>query len=296
MKEQTIQSTVRLSVVIVAYDSEEVLLPCLRSVGETNPLGEALEVVVVDNKPDTGLQTCLATESYSFRLRYVANVRNSGFGGGNNIGAAVATAPFLLFLNPDTILHEDVFTPTLALLEADDRYVVGYTLTDVEGRINDSYSYFPEYIGIFPLLHLLQRLSFRGFVNHCWLVNRIAWPWGAAFALPKARFDAAGRFDEHIFLCNEEPDLMKRLPERRIRILPQRIVHLEGHGRQVPVSRYLAFLRSTDYYLRKYRISGRRLYWRWVETKQRVKRRVSRDCDANYEEAFRRFKQECLKE
>lgn len=284
----------RLSVIIVAYDSNAVILPCLDSISSHNPIGSALEVIVVDNKPETGLEAAMAERHYTFSAHYIANARNNGFGGGNNVGAAVAQAPYLLFLNPDTLITEDVFTPTIDLLHRDDRHVLGYSLTDPEGRRNDTYSYFPEYIYLFPLLHLLERFSFLGTVNRLRPVNRIAWPWGAAFALSRRRFEAAGGFDENIFLCNEEPDLMKRLPERRLRILPQRIIHLEGHGRAVPASRYYAFLESTDYYLRKHRIASRRLYWRWVGMKLCLKKCLRRPVDPTYEEAFTRFRKEVL--
>lgn len=284
----------RLAVIIVAYDSNAVILPCLDSISRHNPMGTALEVVVVDNKPDTGLEAAMAERHYTFCPRYVANARNNGFGGGNNVGVAHTDAPQILFLNPDTIVTEDVFSTTVRMLEDDDRLVLGYSLTDPEGRRNDTYSYFPEYVYIFPLLHLLERLSFLGSVNRLRPVNRIAWPWGAAFALSRRRFEAAGGFDENIFLCNEEPDLMRRLPERRLRILPLRIIHLEGHGRQVPASRYLAFLQSTDYYLRKHRIASRGLYWRWVGMKLRLKKCLRRPIDPTYEEAFSRFRREVL--
>ena len=52
-----------LSVIIVAYNSNEVILPCLDSLSESNTLGKGLDVVVVDNRPQAGLKDCLHLSS-----------------------------------------------------------------------------------------------------------------------------------------------------------------------------------------------------------------------------------------
>ena len=49
----------QLSVIIVAYNSNEVLLPCLESLERYNPLQKELEVIVVDNLPVAGLEALL---------------------------------------------------------------------------------------------------------------------------------------------------------------------------------------------------------------------------------------------
>lgn len=288
----TFSPSAELSVIIVAYNSNEVILPCLDSLSESNTLGKMLDVVVVDNRPEAGLEDCLNAASYTFHLQYVSSEKNVGFGGGNNLGVRYALAPYLLFLNPDTLVRENIYTPTLDYLQRDGNYVLGYSLTDLAGNRNYTYSYFPEYIYIFPLLHFLQRISFRGIVNRVRPINRITWPWGAAFALAKEKFLQAGGFDEQIFLCNEEPDLMRRLPKRRVYILPEHIVHLEGHGREVSVRRYTDFLQSTDYYLRKYHVKSRQFYWKWVAMKLCLRQWMHCNVDKNYIEAFLKFRSE----
>lgn len=283
----------QLSVVIVAYNSNDVLTGCLDSLHAYNPIGRQLEVIIVDNNPTTGLKEQLAGVHYGFSLRYLPNETNIGFGAGNNKGAQMASADHLLFLNPDTVLTEDVITPTVNELERDKNAVVGYTLIDLQGRQNDSYSHFFEYHLWFPLLHLIERFDFYA-PNRLRLLNRITWPWGAAFALRRDKFMEAGMFDERIFLCNEEPDLMKRLPERKVVILRGRIVHLEGHGKVVSVARYKAFLDSLDYYFNKYGLrSG--LFWNCFALKLWLKKRVGRG-DANLSEAYSQFCKQRMKE
>lgn len=279
-----------LSIVIVAYDSNEVLVECFGSIDRFNPIGKQLEVVVVDNKPVTSLRDALAATPHTFSWQYVANPSNNGFGGGNNLGVRHSHAPYVFFLNPDTVMVADIITPTLNVLRANPCAVVGYRLTDRQGAPNYSYSYFPEYILLFPLLNALGRLSFNWWVNHVRPINRLAWPWGAAFSLARDKFDEAGGFDEHIFLCNEEPDLMKRLPHRRIVLLNVPLIHLEGHGRTVPVKRYAAYLESCDYYLRKHHIRSRRFFWWATGAKLRLRRLMRHGFDDNLWTAFCAFR------
>lgn len=284
----------QLSIIIVAYNSNEEIANCFQSINQYNPIGKMLEVVVVDNKPDTGLHSLLAQQTYDFDWLYISNPANTGFGGGNNLGAAASHSPYLFFLNPDTIMIADVITQTLELLRADKSRVVGYRLVDKEGNPNYSYSYFPEYVYVFPLIRIFERFSFNWFANHVGVINRLVWPWGAAFSLSKETFNNAGGFDEKIFLCNEEPDLMRRIPQRKVFISSLPIIHLEGHGRTVPVSRYAAYLRSADYYLKKHHIRSYRLFWLWTEMKLKMKRMLGLSYDVNMWTAFQQFKKENL--
>ena len=282
----------KISVIIVAYNSNEVLMPCLASLERYNPLGEAMEVIVVDNNPTVGLEELIAAKKWNFSVVYKANPTNDGFGGGNNRGVDLATAPVLFFLNPDTILVEDVITPTLKKIEENPDEVVGYSLIDVNGGPNNSFSYLPEYLFFFPLFHFLERLSPLWFVNRVGMLNRIAWPWGAAFSLRKDRFVKAGLFDENIFLCNEEPDLMQRLPHRHLTMLKEHIIHLEGHGREVPVARYLAYLKSLNYYLMKHQIWGQKCFWTFFALKLKIKKALRGGEKDNFDLAYDVFLKE----
>ena len=274
-----------MSIIIVAYNSEEVIWPCLQSIDKMNVLGEELEVIVVDNGPCNTLGNRLKEHSYGFKLQYVFNQYNRGFGAGNNVGARMATGKVIMFLNPDTLLKCDIFTPTLQLIQKNANEVVGYTLTDTEGKRVDSYSFFFEHFWLFPLLRVMQRRNFHFVNSSCW-ANRLCWPWGAAFSMSRSAFCQAGMFDERIFLCNEEPDLMHRLPLRHITILPEQIVHLEGHGKEVSEERYYQSLCSLQYYFRKYE------FWQspyWLMFKLRLH---FRPVPPNLHKAYKRFKKD----
>ncbi|MBR2360943.1 MAG: glycosyltransferase [Bacteroidaceae bacterium] len=282
-----------LSIVIVAYNSNDVLLDCLDSIKKVNPYSDQLEVIIVDNNPPSGLSTLLKEQIYDFQLIYMPNDKNVGFGAANNQGCDLARSKVVLFLNPDTLIVEDIFTPTIKAIESDIDTVVGYRLIDVKGSPNNSYSYFFEYFYLFPLFHLVERFSFF-YVNDWRVVNRIVWPWGAAFAMNRDKFVEAGKFDENIFLCNEEQDLMKRVVNRKIKILSHRIVHLEGHGQVVSVRRYKAYFESLHYYFKKYNLSATS-FWCFFRMKIKIKQLIGSDVSQyNLVQAFTTFQKEVL--
>jgi GT2 family glycosyltransferase len=86
-----------LSVLIVAYDSRDDLAKTLPAL--LPELGDGDELIVVDNKPGDG--SIEVVEELAPSARIVRMGRNSGFAGGCNAGAEVATGDLLVILNPD---------------------------------------------------------------------------------------------------------------------------------------------------------------------------------------------------
>jgi GT2 family glycosyltransferase len=86
-----------LSVLIVAFDSRDDLTQTLPAL--LPELGEGDELIVVDNKPGDG--SVEITEELAPAARIVRTGRNTGFAGGCNAGAEVASGELLVILNPD---------------------------------------------------------------------------------------------------------------------------------------------------------------------------------------------------
>ena len=98
----------KISVIIVAYKSGDILVKCLDSIAKYNDIEDELEVIVVDNSPeDERIERDLAKSQYK-NYRYIPS-DNRGFGAGNNQGVDISTGEILAFLNPDIILIEPIF-------------------------------------------------------------------------------------------------------------------------------------------------------------------------------------------
>lgn len=92
-----------LSVVIVSYNTRELLRNCLLSLRATE--GLALEIIVVDNASTDGSAEMVRAEFPEARL--LAQSLNTWFCGGNNIGIGAASSEVVLLLNPDTEVAPD---------------------------------------------------------------------------------------------------------------------------------------------------------------------------------------------
>ena len=106
-----------LSVVFVDWNGGEEIV---RNVGAVAALARRrgdVEVIVVDNASTDGSPDALRKLD---GVRVIGNAVNEGFGPGCNRGAAAASAPLVLFLNPDATPKEgdDPFAPLLAAASA----------------------------------------------------------------------------------------------------------------------------------------------------------------------------------
>jgi len=92
-----------LSVVIVNYNTRDLLRNCLQSLQDSQNI--SLEVIVVDNASSDGSVEMVRHEFPEVVL--LAQEMNTWYCGGNNIGIDASTAEYVLLLNPDTVVAPD---------------------------------------------------------------------------------------------------------------------------------------------------------------------------------------------
>jgi N-acetylglucosaminyl-diphospho-decaprenol L-rhamnosyltransferase len=243
----------KLSVIIVTYNSCSVIEECLESICLYNDIDLDLEVVIVDNSPHKNISSVIQNLNLSLNIKYIHNPKNGGFGQGNNIGALHSSGDVLFFLNPDTILTDQIFSFILEQYRLLNITISGFRLTDRDGKDVDSVGILPEYNFIYIPRWVLNFLVIRLGLMTNWI-----YPWGADFIIRKESFVRAGMFDEKMFLCNEEPDLVKRVGSCKIKIFNKKIIHLEGHTTKLHKERFSQWLKTTQYYLEKHTKSYKR--------------------------------------
>jgi len=106
----------KLSIVIVNYNTCQLLDDCLWSLAAATPPAGGMELIVVDNASSDGSQA-MVREKYP-HVQLVACEENQGFSAGNNRGTAVATGKYILFLNSDTRVGKDALIRPLQYMEA----------------------------------------------------------------------------------------------------------------------------------------------------------------------------------
>ena len=125
----------KLTVVIVSYNVRHYLEQCLNSLQRALHGLEA-EVYVVDNhsKDDT-----VEKISRSFPdVNLVASNHNLGFARANNIAIKQTESEYVLLLNPDTFVGEDVIAECLRFMdEHKDAGALGVRMLDSYGDVAD---------------------------------------------------------------------------------------------------------------------------------------------------------------
>ncbi len=240
----------KISIIIVLYNSDSVIEECLNSISKFED-PNVVEVILVDNNSDSNFNQEILKKNL-ISIKYLKSKYNGGFGYGNNLGVSIAKGEILFFLNPDTILTESISNQTIKNLNKNN-VIVGYSLIDLDGKMNNTIGLFPQHYILSSIIPFFFK-KFNSIINFNFF-NKMVWPWGAAFSIKKETFLKHGKFDEKIFLCNEEPDLLIRIRDRKIIILKNKIIHLEGHTTINSSFRISEYLRSSEYYFKKHKFS-----------------------------------------
>ncbi len=106
-----------LSVIIVNWNTRDLLRKCLKSIFEfTKDI--QFEVFVVDNASTDGSVEYFGYTRNTRNVHLIANKENLGFAKANNLAAKNAVGKYVLFMNPDMEIRENVFKKMFDFMEA----------------------------------------------------------------------------------------------------------------------------------------------------------------------------------
>lgn len=201
-----------VSVIILSYNTKELLRLCLTSV--FNKLsGNTFEVIVVDNASKDA-STAMVKKNFS-KARLVENKENMGFAKGCNIGASIALGEYLLFLNSDTQVVDIVIRDMLELFQKDKNLaVIGGQLENANGVTSDSYGVF------YSISSVVAMLFGRRLAKPAMKESKIVdWVSGGFMIVRKSIFKELQGFDEHFFMYVEDMELCFRVKKRGQKVL-----------------------------------------------------------------------------
>ena len=101
-----------VSIVIVNYNVNDLILACLKSIYEFSDKALKIEIIVVDNNSHD--DSCEAIKSNFPGVILVENKSNDGFPKANNQGFRIASGDLIFMLNPDTEFVEDSISKMLS--------------------------------------------------------------------------------------------------------------------------------------------------------------------------------------
>ena len=208
----------KLSVIIVNYNVRAYLEQCLRTVEEALK-GIDGDVFVVDNQSTDGSVEMVGEKFPAVKL--IANAENVGFSRANNQAIRVSSADYVVLLNPDTVVGEDVFRKVIAFLDAHPKAGgLGVKMIDGTGNfLPESKRGLPTpavaFYKIIGLTRLFPKSRIFGRYHLGHLAENEAAPIeilsGACMFLRKKTLDEVGLLDESFFMYGEDIDLSYRI-------------------------------------------------------------------------------------
>lgn len=235
-------------IVIVNWNSGPWLQACLRSISDFGG-GAVDRVIVVDNGSKDG---SAEVDVDGINLEVRQTDANLGFAKACNLGAAGATAPYLLFLNPDAALRPGALQMALAFmagLAGRRTGVCGVRLIGEDGLVQQHTTKLPN---PFSLLNLtLLRTPFDHLSSRP--VGHVI---GAFYLIRRELFERLGGFDERFFVYLEDLDLSVRVHDAgwAVHYLAEAISFHKGGGtsEQVKAHRLYYSLQSRILYAFKH--------------------------------------------
>jgi len=207
-----------IDLVIVNYKSTDFLHTCLSSVYD-NLNGTKVNVHVFDNGSHDHVEMIETIFPKTSLFRHHCNL---GFSGGVNQVLKKTSSPYIVILNPDTIVFEDFFESVIAFMERNpDVGILGPKVMNPDQSIQASARAFPTFYSAFcGRKSLLTRMFPKnGFTCANLLSNtsdgktpmEVDWVSGACMVVKRKALDDVGLLDENFFLYWEDVDWCKRM-------------------------------------------------------------------------------------
>lgn len=240
LAEAPLSEAPELSVLIVNFNAGRLLADCVAAVLQTTI---RLQVLIGDNgSSDDSLALVRARVGSDPRVTTIEHGANLGFAAGHNRLLERATAPYLLFLNPDCMVNTSTLRPMLSLMESmPDAGMAGCIIRNPDGSeqvasrraIPDPWIGLVRVLGLhrlWPRLAENRRLDLTGspLPERPVPVDAIS---GSLMLVRRAALDQVGPLDEGYFLHCEDLDWFVRFRRAgwRIYLVPSAdAIHYKG--------------------------------------------------------------------
>ena len=254
-------SNVDLSIVIVNWNTRDLLVQCLHSIQHDRLAQQrlTLEVIVVDNGSGDGSVQVVRRQFPEVRV--MENLKNAGFARANNQAIAASRGRYILLLNSDTRVIRGALSSLLEFMEDHpDAGGAGARVLNPDGTLQVSCFPFPTLSREFwYLLHLDLVWPYAEYRMARWEQDTARFVdvlLGACLMLRRESLGQVGSLDEDFFMYSEEVDLCYRLHKAGWRLywVPEaEVVHYGGQStKQAAEEMFLQLYRSKVMFFRKH--------------------------------------------
>ncbi len=206
---------IKLSVVILNWNSLNYIEPCLQSVREAIPLGVETEIIIIDNGSTDGSVQHIKNRHTDVKL--IENNRNKGVAPARNQGFIITEGKYILLLDIDTIVRNNAIEVLIQTMQSNDRIgLCGPRLVGTEAKLQFSCRNFPSVLSKvyrqFP--DNLQNYLLKEEELRCWdhsSQREVGYVIGACQLIRKDALQKVGLLDSRMFYGVEEIDFCLRL-------------------------------------------------------------------------------------
>ena len=104
-----------ITFIIVTWNNNDVIIDCIDSIYK---FCKNFKIIIVDNNSSDNTVEVVNEKNYN-NCKVIELEENLGFAKGNNIALKYVKTPYICYLNPDTILVEDIIIPSVKSIEND---------------------------------------------------------------------------------------------------------------------------------------------------------------------------------
>jgi GT2 family glycosyltransferase len=216
-----------LSIIILNYNTKELLKSCLLSVKKAKAKSVKLQTIVVDNASDDD-SVRMVKKKFPW-VELTVSKKNLGYSGGNNLGLEKARGDYILFLNSDVEIKLNSLVEMVGFMDSDKK--IGAVTPKVElfsgGMDPDCHRGFPTpwasityFLGLetlFPTSKIFGRYH-MGYLD-LGKAHEIDAGFGTFMFIRKAVLDQVGNWDERYFFYGEDLDFFYRIKEARWKVM-----------------------------------------------------------------------------
>jgi len=264
---------IKLSVVIVSWNTRDLLKECINSLYDTIRRHD-FEAIVVENLSSDGTQEMIKSEFPQVRL--IENSENLGYAAAANQGLEAAKGAYILCLNPDTIVYPDTVERVLGFLEENAEYSAAGCRIKLPGgsyqtAVAKLFRPLDKFI-IYGFSFYLQRAGLFGMapydrVQYCDEYLRsngtVDYMIGAFMMIRRELLETVGGLDPKFFFCVDDLDWGLRINRAGLKmkhLMDCEILHLANQSGK-GMDRSSAEFRGTAYFWRKhYELLGKLMF------------------------------------
>ena len=217
-----------VSIIIVNYNTKELTKNCIDSFFK-HILTTVIEIIVVDNHSNDDSVNYL--RHHFSNVIIIPNNQNLGFGYANNVGVQKASGKYILLLNSDIILINDIISSFVNAFERNKHLkigVLGSLLLSDKLEIIHSFGGFPYFLRKYLPGGEHKKLTRNADDGLFGEVDVVV---GADMFMERATYLRFNGFDENIFIYEEEMELQYRMRKEGLVSLitnDKGIIHLKG--------------------------------------------------------------------